>query len=244
MKKTPSSKGIQKVKVDYKDCEFGLITLTLKVGNQITEIIFNEEYDPIPELIKWLETICNGAKEAVFQLEKENKIKLLRISKTEKEEYEITIIEKSEKNISQIKRIINPLELVKEFYKGLKKFAKTKKYRKHQWESETYGEWFSKIADTEQEEIIKLLIPYKSETLQKMLPEPGYWNILFGNQNKTETGNYFQIPNEYDSRTSEQKEQFLKECFNKNINGHKGTPLGNIKSEVIENYLKKQSYPL
>ncbi|MFA6924795.1 MAG: hypothetical protein WC223_11155 [Bacteroidales bacterium] len=239
MKKTRISNGIQKVKVDYKDCEFGLITLTLKVGNKKTEIIFNEEYDPIPELIKWLETICKGAGQATFRLEKENKIKLLNVRITEKGEYEITIIEKPARDAIQIKRIINPFEFVKEFYTGLKRFAKSKKYKKYQWESETYGEWFSKISDTEQEEIIKLLIPYKSETLQKMLPEPGYWNILFGNQNKTETGIYFQIPNDYDNRTKEQKEQFIKECFNKNINGHKGTPLGKIKSEVIDNYLKK-----
>ena len=59
------------MKVRYFDCRDGWLHMEVSTENQSVTIQMSEVFDPIPDLIKWMEAILTDVMECSFELDEE-----------------------------------------------------------------------------------------------------------------------------------------------------------------------------
>lgn len=64
-------------------CEAGWIDLLLRAGPQERVVHFSAVFDPLPELLAWLEAVVLGARESAFSFDEEGRVCTFRMTRLE-----------------------------------------------------------------------------------------------------------------------------------------------------------------
>lgn len=213
--------NIQIITVDYKKIKNGILPLIVRLGNIIHNFSFSNQFDPIPTLIEWLESICMAADESTFSFRTKYEFNKFVFKKLESGNAVFTI--SSNFNLEINEKIdsykINVVNLVDEFYTTLVAYSSTYLYLN------SSSKW--RLPETELTQIANHLKISEEDALNKLVKLPfNHIQSLFKN-----------IPNVFSQLTiEEEKRSYLEEFLSIPITPG-GTDLCKIKSNIISTWL-------
>ncbi|MCP4022772.1 MAG: hypothetical protein GY729_13085 [Desulfobacteraceae bacterium] len=253
----------EKVNVRYCDCNSGWIHMDLSVGDKNIYLRLSETFDPIPDLINWMEAILTDVMECAFEIDEEgNKVKF--ISERRWNERLLLTIDSGDVRIF-IRTVVHRRQMLSAFYSGLKNFADSEGYIPEQWARVTLEEKIKSIISQDFNSILDELVQMSSDKLKKFLfvVDPAYhlewegindssWKILklydltMDPDNKDHEKGMVSLPSEwvidedYDSWSDEEKKDYIADYLKHPIDAcYSGGDLKKIRSKEIEAYLSE-----
>lgn len=250
------------VSVDFYKVDAGWICFRVRAGEQLFDGRFSEVFDPIMDFKKWLEAIAIGVKQTSFDLDPEGNDVKFDFDRVCWDREVLTIGSPYEGGEVFIQANVLRKQVVKEFYMGLINFSKSDKYKPAEWETEYFKERLCKIMKIGEDELITQMLEFNRSELTKFLfnADPQYYISFPGAKNKNEEFNPFaksvfegeklleefekveapiewNIPDDYDFWSHENKKKLIIECLNEETEGYRGVKLSEFQSDLIGGFL-------
>ncbi|MGI8542638.1 MAG: hypothetical protein ACR2MD_04080 [Aridibacter sp.] len=257
----PDHKGIQKLKIDFQEVKYGLLSFNLTLGKKNFETRFSEVFDPIIGFKKWLEAISIGVEQCSFSFDTEGlevRFGFEQISNDREIFYAAEAYDNSEVFLCDY---VDRFQVVDALYNGLLDFRNSSDFVAEEWEDELMHEKLSKefnygyktlavdFVDLSRDELKKILFKayliYKNlhpgvtrEEALSLLIDEAVNNEISTEHQRIEIPPKWSIPEDYDSWTRDKREDFVTNCLNQRISPYNGTKIRYFRSYIIEDYLK------
>ena len=262
----PTFNGTKSLKIDFEAVRYGLIYFTITLGDKSFETRFSDVYDPIPSLKKWLEAICIGVQQCSFWFDTEGKDIKFDLARVSYDKELFTVTEPYDDARIFLSDYPDRRQLVEAFYFGLLEFRNSPNFIQEEWEIEYMWERLITILKVDYETLLNEFSKFDREELKRLLfktdpkylascpsaPEMEAFGYLvddfLGNEIPSEyeivrTPMEWNIPEDYDDWTSEQKKALVKKCLDEATSGQEGTKIVDFKSKIIEDYLNQTPEP-
>lgn len=248
--------------VRFGDCDAGWISMWITAKNNRMEVRLSHIYDPIPDLLAWLESITIGVQKCGFSVDEEGSFTYFDAIRSQK-----SMRLKINKSYGSIKIDLDLTrrELVKEFYESLINFAHSDQYIPSQWETSSLADIVERETGKPVNEWIDFAIHLDRRNLQKQIwrfdpqitQNPLYFEKEFtgseeelleltGKNLKEAHGlPYYWSLNDWEDIKNETDRRYylMEECLSENVISWKGCPLRKMRSPLIENWLASPEQP-
>lgn len=240
----------KKFQVHLTHAENGYLYYEIQYGNLYFKNEFDTAFDPILDLKNWLEEISTGH-ENEYPIEIENGGELIHFIFKEVQNKGFLFVSDYDpaKPIMQIPTTRK--EVVQNFYEAITEFANSTKYKPEEWETVYLKDKLCKhFGGVSEETLVEMLLCMNRENLITTLFKTVRWQVLVKFKQDEmiyEDSFYFAdhyknaLSSEYDLLTIREKKKIIENWLNNIINKENwdGTPLKDLKSEIIEAFLKK-----
>jgi hypothetical protein len=262
----PTFNGTKSLKINFESVRYGLMNFTLTLGEKSFETRFSDVYDPIPSFKKWLEAICIGVEQCSFWFDTEGKEIKFDLARVSYDKELFTVTEPYDDADIFLSDYVDRRQLIEAFYFGLLEFRNSPNFIQEEWEIEYMWERLITILKVDYETLLNEFSKFDREELKRLLfktdpkylascpsaPEMEAFGYLvddfLGNEIPSEyeivrTPMEWNIPEDYDDWTTEQKKALVKKCLDKATSGQEGTKIEDFKSKIIEDYLNHSLEP-
>lgn len=132
------------LRASFGDCQYGWMDFRLEADGQAVQIWLSEVYDPLPNMIAWLEAIARGEPECRLEIDEEDCESVLLASSLQdggEAEVRLQIREKYEAADQPVFYCRSSrFRLVHAIYTALHAYAQSDEFDSAHWSSETLGE--------------------------------------------------------------------------------------------------------
>ena len=255
--------------VKFGDCDAGWIRMLLTVGESSLTVRLSHIYDPLPDMLAWLEAITIGVEECGFRVDEEGAFvnfsahKQLRADDQSRVYTVINIV--PQYDVQPLQAIMPTTDLVAAFYRAFRTFADSPGYVRKQWEyltlEQVIHEQLGMTASAWIDSVISLELRQLQMALWRLAPQilvnSGSYLDNIGTEaelmeltGKTigEAGGlpcYWPLPQElwgpYAKKNEQAQRKFLEECLPEQIGSWGGTPWRRMRSSLIEHWLASES---
>ncbi|HUF04421.1 MAG TPA: hypothetical protein VMM38_09625 [Aridibacter sp.] len=238
---------IEELVISFEGVEYGLLEFTLALGEQTYSTRFSEVWDPIIRFKKWLEAISIGVHQCSFWFDTEGSdicFSMERRYCADEAIFKVTYAYEDD----EVRLIgkVNPKQLVVAFYKGFLGFWESCPDFEDEWLGESLEDRLRKTRLASAEEIAQLHRLNRSELidlLDKAYPiDPSIVGRLAEEAHSAfSEGGVWEIPVDYDDLTETDRKEWLKDVLTVNRDGFQGTPLSELRSEIIDRFIANDS---
>lgn len=159
--------------IKFGDCEYGWITMWLTVDSYTLTVGLSHIYDPLPDMLAWLEAIIIGVEECGFNIDEEGSIVKFFARKEFNsilEPHLFTALNVMPNYDVQPLQVTLPTrELVKIFYHAFRDFATSDSYVREHWEHITLKQVLHEQTGMTVEAWIDSVVLLDSRQVQKAL---------------------------------------------------------------------------
>jgi len=261
---------IQNLTIKFGDCNAGWISMRLTAGEISLRLRLSHVYDPLPDMLAWLESIVIGVEECGFRVDEEGAFvnfsahKQWRSDDRNRVYTELNV--KPQYDVPPLQAIMPTTELVAVFYHAFRAFADSPEYVREQWERITLEDlvneqlgmtataWIDSVISLEPRELQKAfwkIDPCIERNPQSYMDDIGTEAELMELTGKTraETGGvprYCLLPHElwgrYAKRDVQAQREYLEEYLSDPFYfSWAGTPWRKMRSSLIESWLVSES---
>lgn len=259
----------QNLTVKFCDCNAGWISMLLTFGESSLTIRLSHIYDPLPDMLAWLEAIVIGVEECGFRVDEEGAYVNFSASKqsfasNEHRSYTILNVE-PQYDMPPLQLTLPTFDLVGIFYRAFREFADSPEYVRTQWEYLTLEQAMYEQSGMTASAWIDSVIALEPRQLQmalwlidpQILANPANYLDNIGTEaelmeltgeSRAEAGGlpcYWLLPQElwgqYANKNEQAQRKFMEECLTERIGPWGGTPWRKMRSALIENWLASES---
>lgn len=254
-----------KINVNFTKCDAGWIDFNVQTEDGISvEVCASHIFDPFPQMIRWLEAILNGIPECAFIIDEEGAEKVFRVRCNGADAQHFILSD--DVGTEFIHAVVNPMQLVSNFYMALREFAQSSKYRHCEWQVETLGERLMRCYRVRNKSLSQIVddlvtcdagelraifwyiaLSYSVHSIQAKNETDDFKECIeyFLDPDKIETQkniiripDYYPVPEEYTLWNILKKKEFIDDCLNDHINSWHGCRLAELCSHFIEEKLQ------
>lgn len=260
----------QNLSVKFGDCDAGWISMLLTSGNSSLRLRLSHVYDPLPDMLAWLEAVVIGVEECGFRVDEEGAFvnfsahKQLRTDDQSRFYTALNIV--PQYDVPPLQATLPTYDLVEIFYRAFRAFADSSEYVREQWEYLTLEQAMYEQSGMTASAWIDSVISLESRQLQmalwrldpRIVVNPENWLDDIGTEAElmeltgktiSEAGGlprYWLLPQElwgqYANKDEQAQRKFLEECLPEPIDSWSGTPWRRMRSSLIENWLASESF--
>ena len=254
--------NIENILVEYLEAKYGWIIFKVTAGEQVFEGRFSDVWDPLIDFKHWLEAISIGVQQTSFDFDAEGPDYKFDFNRESWNREVLTISNPYKNDQFYIKAKVDRKQIVKAFYSGLLEFAKSENFKK-EWEIEYIKERLCCALKMDENQLIDSLLELDKkilgETLFKIDPiytfsyptaedkkeeiglfvDEALGKGISKEHQRIETANEWNIPDDYDTWSMDNKRKFIINCINEKTFGRYGTKIKDFKSSLIENYINE-----
>lgn len=260
---------IQDLSVKFGDCDVGWISMLLTSGGRSLRFRLSHIYDPLPDMLAWLEAITIGVEECGFRVDEEGAFvnfsahKQLRADDQSRVYTVLNVV--PQYDVQPLQAIMPTTDMVAAFYRAFRTFADSPEYVREQWEYLTLEQAMYEQSGMTASAWIDSVISLESRQLQmalwrldpQIVVNPESWLDDIGTEAElmeltgktiSEAGGlpcYWPLPQElwgqYANKDEQAQRKFLEEYLPEPIGSWSGTPWRRMRSSLIENWLDSES---
>ena len=132
-----SDLSAQTVNVTFQETiDWGGIPITIGCEGQSVRLVVTDCCDPFPAMLRWLEAITTGVQCCFFDVDEEGSVKRLSLDQNCNGS-QFSIVDKYYEPKIFIRSEVDHVQLVHDFYTGLKVYARSPFYIKAHWHEKT-----------------------------------------------------------------------------------------------------------
>lgn len=248
--------------VEYSNCEAGWITMKVSCGGQSVHIDLSHVFDPLPDLVHWLEAILTGVMECSFNIDEEGTWKKLSAQNNYDGSVSFEITELHSDIDANIQVRVERRQLVSAFYNELLAFYQSSEYDPEEWEAETLQDRLLESSGWSVDEVVHYLASINREKLEDVFFKlaPSYrveWpaekdtaaqfsyfveHVLHPDDKEKQLGmkkveEHWEIDETYDQWDKARKIIYLTDYIQEKVPSYDGAKLQDLRSSRIEQYL-------
>ena len=122
--------------VTFSDCDAGWIYMSVRAGDQVAEdIVLSQVYDPITQLLAWLEALAAGLHSCAFEFDDEHQIVRIASENVPSEGMRLTIARPNDEP-PVFSATVERESIVFGFYAALVAFSESDAYVPLEWEGD------------------------------------------------------------------------------------------------------------
>lgn len=163
----------QNLHVKFGDCEYGWITMNLTVDTYTLTVGLSHIYDPLPDMLAWLEAIIIGVEECGFNVDEESSIVKFfarkEFNSIIKPHLFTALSVTPDYDVKPLRLTLPTRELVKTFYQAFRDFVTSDSYLREHWEHITLKQVLNEQIGMTAEAWIDSVILLDSRQVQKAL---------------------------------------------------------------------------
>jgi len=259
----------QNLAVKFGDCDAGWISMLLTYGENSLTVRLSHIYDPLPDMLAWLEAIVIGVEECGFCVDEEGAFVNFSAHKqlrADDQSRVYTVLNVAPQyDVQPLQAIMPTTDLVAVFYRAFREFADSSEYVRTQWEyltleqvmyeqfGMTASAWIDSVISLESRQLQMALWRLDPQILvnpENCLDDIGTEAELMELTGKTigEAGGlpcYWPLPQDiwgqYTNKDEQAQRKFLEEYLPEQIGSWSGTPWRKMRSSLIENWLDAES---
>lgn len=241
--------------------------MSLSNGDCSLVVTMSDCFDPLPDMLAWLEAIVIGVQHCDFRLNEEGRFTDFSAERELGKSRAYTALDVVQENASLPFQLSLPtFELVGVFYRAFREFADSTAYVREQWEhlsleqimreqsGMTANAWIDSVITLEPRQLKKVLWRLDPNIIAS---PPGYLDDIIGTEEelmeltgktKAEAGGlpcYWGLPSElwgtYVKVDDQARREYLQECLSEPLQSSwSGTPWRRMRSSLIENWLASE----
>lgn len=240
----------QKFQLHLTHAKHGYLYYEIQYGNIFFKNEFDTAFDPMMDLKNWLEEISIGL-ENQNTITIENGGELIHFVFKEVRNKGILFLSDYDPDKSIMRIPTTRKEVVQNFYKAVIDFSNSPKYEPEEWETVYLKDKLCKhFGGVNEEVLLEMLLCMNRENLITTLFKTKRWQVpIKFKQNEIVYENSFSfayrlrapLPLKYDSLSMREKKEIIENWLNHIVNKENwgGTPLKDLKSEIIEAFLEE-----
>lgn len=258
----------QNLTIKFCECDAGWISMLLTSGEISLKLRLSHIYDPLPDMLAWLEAIVIGVEECGFSVDEEGAFvnfsahKQLRADDQSRVYTVLNVV--PQYDVPHLQVTLPTFDLVDIFYRAIREFADSPEYVRTQWEYLTFEqavhEQTGMTASAWIDSVITLEFRQLQMALWRLDPHllnPEDWMDDIGTEaelmeltgkTKAEAGGlpfFCPLPPElwgqYTNKNEPAQRKFLEEYLPEQIGSWGGTPWRRMRSLLIEHWLESES---
>lgn len=254
--------------ITFDGCEYGWIRMMLIADGQSLTLRLSHLYDPLPDMLAWLEAIVIGVEECGFRIDEEGSFVRFSAHKQLRAMHSVNIVLNVtlEYNGQHLQATLQKHDLVRIFYHAIRDFSTSAAYVSEHWEHRTLenvlreqmgmtaAEWVDSAVALAPRQLQMALwridpsiIANPSEFAEDVGTEAEL--IELTGKTKAEAGglpHYWPLPQElwgtYAKKNDQARCAYLEECLSYPMErSWNGTPWRKMRSMVVERWLDSEA---